>query len=186
MRPLLFGLTALALVAGCSDDDRADRSAINPDGTSAVQIRPVLQVCMEISPGATVDTTATAAGAVPPTNNAFVPLADTDEWCQLGPSQADGTVFEGATARQDAVNGWVVDASLQSTTGQDAWNAIAAQCFQRADTCPTGQISIVVGGVAISVASVQAPEFQGTVQISGTFTETEAVELANLINAGAA
>ncbi len=200
----MTGLAALMLATGCGDGGStvstqgaidsgsmpntaaASESSVNGadlDGF-AIQIRPVVQGCFEVVPG-------TSGGKLPvPT---FVPEDDTalvsfgggTQYCRVGPAQADGTVFEtDATAQLDPTNGWVVTAALRpGAAGEDQWNAIAAQCYERVATCPTGQLAIVVSGVAVSVATIQVPEFKGTVQISGSFTEAEARELARQINA---
>jgi hypothetical protein len=192
MRPLLLLLAALTLVAGCSADGRSgDGSAvIRSEVATALQIRPVLFPCMEVTPkpGATLDTTVGVANALPPEAEGFIPLAGTNRFCQVGPSLADGTVFEDASAIHSVDDVWGVQANfLTGADGVDAWNALAAQCFDRATTCPTGQMAMVVDGVTISVYSVTAPQNVGSVLISGHFTETEggARSLVALINAGA-
>ena len=146
----------------------------------------MLQACFPVTP--TSAETLPTADQLGEGEAGYVPLLNTDQWCQVGPSQADGSIFgPDAEATEDPTQGWMVIATLRpGAEGQDAWNVLAAECFQRLSTCPTGQLAIVLDGVAVSVASVQTPTFEGSVQISGTFTETEAVELANLINAGAA
>lgn len=207
MRPLLLGFAALALVAGCSSDDSSGADTLAPDTGKtviedsssasdtnpapaddefAIQIRPVVSACFEVVPGSSGETIPPPS-AVPAGDTAYVPLLNTDQYCQVGPSQADGTVFEpDATAQFDSVGGtWVVQAPLKAgADGEDIFNALASQCFFQEATCPTGQISIVVDGVAISVASVQIAEFSGSVQISGNFTEADARDLARRINAG--
>ncbi len=70
-------------------------------------------------------------------------------------------------------------------SGEDKWNLLAAQCFQKAATCPTGQIAIVLDGVVISAPVVQTANFSGSVQISGDFKEAEAKDLAKILEFGA-
>ncbi|MEQ1703076.1 MAG: SecD/SecF family protein translocase subunit, partial [Ilumatobacteraceae bacterium] len=60
----------------------------------------------------------------------------------------------------------------------------AGQCYNRAETCPTGQISIELDGTLQSVATVNEPTFTGDVEISGTFSESEAQNLAKVMNSG--
>ena len=210
MRPLLLGLAAFALVAGCSSDDSSGDDILAPDtGVTVVedtagvddknpsptddeftiQVRPVLTACFDIAP-VTSDAAPLSLpppSAVPANETAYIPLAGTANYCQVGPSQADGTVFQPDAQNQfDSVSGtWVVQAPLKAgADGKDIFNALAAQCFEKAATCPTGQIAIVVDGVAISVAAVAVPAFEGNLQLSGNFTEDEARELARRINAG--
>ena len=73
----------------------------------------------------------------------------------------------------------------QGATGIDLFNATAAHCFAQDQTCPTGQLAIVVDGVVISAPTIQEPSFQADqIQITGTpFTEAQATALAAGIDA---
>ncbi|MEI6742714.1 MAG: protein translocase subunit SecD [bacterium] len=103
-----------------------------------------------------------------------------------GPSQADGQVFANDAAAQINNGSWVVAVGLRDgASGEDKWNALAAQCFQKAATCPTGQIAIVLDGTVISAPVVQTANFNGSVQISGDFKEAEAKDLAKILEFGA-
>jgi preprotein translocase subunit SecD len=103
-----------------------------------------------------------------------------------GPSQADGQVFANDAAAQINSGSWVVAVGLRDgANGEDKWNLLAAQCFQKAATCPTGQIAIVLDGVVISAPVVQTANFSGSVQISGDFKEAEAKDLAKVLEFGA-
>ena len=103
-----------------------------------------------------------------------------------GPSQADGQVFAIDAAAQISSGSWVVAVGLRGgASGEDKWNLLAAQCFQKAATCPTGQIAIVLDGVVISAPVVQTANFSGSVQISGDFKEAEAKDLAKILEFGA-
>jgi len=103
-----------------------------------------------------------------------------------GPSQADGQVFANDAAAQINNGSWVVAVGLRSgASGEAKWNALAAQCFQKAASCPTGQIAIVLDGVVISAPVVQTANFSGSVQISGDFKEAEAKDLAKILEFGA-
>ena len=61
---------------------------------------------------------------------------------------------------------------------------IAGQCYQRAETCPSQQLAIVLDDVIQSHPIVQAPSFSGSVSISG-MDESEARSLARVIDRGA-
>lgn len=103
-----------------------------------------------------------------------------------GPSQADGQVFANDAAAQINNGSWVVAVGLRSgASGEDKWNLLATQCFQKASTCPSGQIAIVLDGVVISAPVVQTANFSGSVQISGDFKEAEAKDLAKVLEFGA-
>ena len=103
-----------------------------------------------------------------------------------GPSQADGQVFANDATAQINSGSWVVAVGLRGgASGEDKWNLLAAQCFQKTATCPTGQIAIVLDGVVISAPVVQTANFSGSVQISGDFKEAEAKDLAKILEFGA-
>ena len=103
-----------------------------------------------------------------------------------GPAGATGEVFENDAAAEIVNGAWVVNVSLRDgAAGEGQWNALADQCFSRSVTCPTGQIAIVLDGVVISAPVVETNNFQGSVQISGDFSESEARDLAKILEFGA-
>jgi len=123
-----------------------------------------------------------------PNNSQFLPVAGADppQYCLVVPQQGTGEVFQdnaGATIIPNS--GWGVTVDLRDgTQGNDIWNALASQCFNRAQTCPTGQLAIELDGTLQSVANVQTANFNGSVQISGSFSESDARNLARVINSG--
>ena len=80
--------------------------------------------------------------------------------------------------------GWTVVVGL-SGSGEAEWNALATQCFNRLETCPSGQLAIVLDDVIQSAPVVRQPQFAGDVSISGSFEEGEARSLARVLNRGA-
>jgi preprotein translocase subunit SecD len=105
----------------------------------------------------------------------------------VGPVAATGQVFSN-DASADIINGqWVVLANLRrGPGGQDLWNLIASQCYAGTPTCPTRQLAIVLDGEVISAPVVEQPSFAGgDVQISGSFNEREARDLAKILQFGA-
>jgi hypothetical protein len=109
--------------------------------------------------------------------------------CKLGPAGGTGQVFA-ADAKALLVtsepDGWGVTVSLKpGPTGEALWNALASDCYNATATCPTRQLAIELDGLIISAPTVQQPEFSGTVQITGAFTETQATALADVLNSGA-
>jgi preprotein translocase subunit SecD len=123
-----------------------------------------------------------------PENSQFLPVqgANPPQYCLVGPQQGTGEVFQdNATATIITNSGWGVTVDLRDgAAGNDIWNALASQCFNNTETCPTGQLAIELDGTLQSVATVQTDNFQGSVQISGSFTESEARNLARVINSG--
>jgi len=123
-----------------------------------------------------------------PNNSQFLPVqgADPPQYCLVGPQQGTGEVFEdNATATVIPLTGWGIQVDLRpGAQGDDIWNALASQCFNTTELCPTGQLAIELDGTLQSVANVQDDNFQGSVQISGEFSESEARNLARVINSG--
>lgn len=103
-----------------------------------------------------------------------------------GPAGADGQVFKNDAAAEISAGGWVVNVGLKDgSEGEGRWNALANECFSKSQTCPTGQIAIVLDGEVISAPVVQTNNFSGSVQISGNFSESEARDLAKILEFGA-
>jgi preprotein translocase subunit SecD len=104
----------------------------------------------------------------------------------LGSAEATGEVFSNDSAAEVSNGAWVVVAQLKSgAAGEDQWNALAGKCYAGGADCPTKQIAIILDGEVISAPVVQAPSFDNSVQISGSFTEKEANELARVLQFGA-
>ncbi len=123
-----------------------------------------------------------------PNSSQFLPVANAKppQYCLVGPQQGTGEVFQdNAQATIITNSGWGVTVDLRDgAAGNDIWNALASQCFNRTQTCPTGQLAIELDGTLQSVANVQTDNFKGSVQISGQFSESEARNLARVINSG--
>ena len=105
----------------------------------------------------------------------------------VGPAGASGKIFKN-DARADVQTGeWTVVVSLRDgAEGDVQWNKLAADCFNRTEVCPTGQLAMVLDGTVISAPTVNEPEFTGgSVQISGSFTANEARDLAKILEFGA-
>ncbi|MEI8239558.1 MAG: protein translocase subunit SecD [Actinomycetota bacterium] len=123
-----------------------------------------------------------------PTKSQILPLhgSQPPEYCPVGPAQGTGEVFNSnASATIIPGKGWGVVVDLRSgAKGEDVWNNLASQCYNTESTCPTKQIAIELDGSLQSVATVETPTFNGSVQISGSFTQSDATNLARVINSG--
>ena len=103
-----------------------------------------------------------------------------------GPAAADGQVFKNDAAAEISNGGWVVTVGLKDgSEGEGKWNALANECFTKSQTCPTGQLAIVLDGEVVSAPVVQTNNFSGSVQITGDFSEREARDLAKILEFGA-
>jgi len=121
-----------------------------------------------------------------PTATVIVQNTDGSEIYQLGPSFATGEVFNNDATADIISGGWGVRVTLKNgAAGSDLWNIGAAQCFAKSTTCPTGRMAIVLDGVVQSAPSVNQPSFSGGVDITGSFKESEAKDLARVLKSGA-
>ncbi len=104
---------------------------------------------------------------------------------QLGPSLADGTIVSTARAEAPQISGdWKVSFELTGR-GSGTFDAIAAKCKPPDPAvCPSGQLGIVLDGVVQSAPSINVASFGGQGEISGTFTEREAKDLALVLRYG--
>jgi preprotein translocase subunit SecD len=120
-------------------------------------------------------------------NATVVVLGKNGDVYSAGPAGASGLVFSNDASAEINNGTWsVVVGLLKGTAGEDIWNALSTRCFNKDETCPTGQIAIVLDGEVISAPVVQQAVFTGgNVQISGSFTEAEARDLAKILEFGA-
>ncbi len=115
----------------------------------------------------------------------------------LGAAALRGTAVSSADAKLAGVAGdWVVNLSFTGE-GIKAFNALAAQCanpvpgicspvgLNSQTQQPAGAVAIVLDGVVVSAPTIQSANFQrDQVQISGSFTEREAKDLALVLRYG--
>ena len=94
---------------------------------------------------------------------------------ELGPVVLDGTIVKSAKALQNSVTGqWRVDFSM-TQSGSVAFDGMAAKEY--------GQlVAIVLDDDVISAPQINATHFQGSAQVTGTFTERSARQLAQILN----
>lgn len=132
----------------------------------------------------TTTTTPLPTTPTPPTGSDVLRTIDGGA-CLVGPPAGSGEIFGRGSASVEfsGTQGWVVVADLTGD-GEQAWNAIAAQCFSGTERCPSKQLAIVLDDVVQSAPTVQSPSFSGSVSISG-MDESEARSLARVIDRGA-
>ncbi len=118
-----------------------------------------------------------------PGNNVILPyLGHPGVRYLLGKSELTGQAIGKAVAQQDQLGAWVVNYTL-TKTGSPAWDAVAKQNFHQA-------LAIELDGVVQSAPLIQPAQatftsFAGTGQISGSFTEQGAKNLAIAMEFGA-
>lgn len=155
---------------------RDQREAVDAvDVAGIVTLRPVVQCAP----------TAALAEADPELED-VLPIRDTEESCLVGAVGGTGEVFSRGSASPtlDPQQGWGVSVDL-SGGGQPVWNQIASECFNGGPTCPSRQLAIVLDDVIQSAPVVNAPNFPGSVSITGDFSEDEARALSRVLNRGA-
>jgi hypothetical protein len=144
--------------------------------TDPVQLRPVTAECVS-DPG----TTNTPSN---PAATQSLPIVGVLQQCEVGPSVGTGAIFERDAAVQpiDPDTPAITVTLRPGADGTDVWNALAGHCYDRDTVCPTQQLAIELGGWLYSVATVQTPVFEGSVQITGAWTDLDAAALTDALN----
>ncbi|HEY6533316.1 MAG TPA: protein translocase subunit SecD [Acidimicrobiales bacterium] len=119
-----------------------------------------------------------------------VPLCEDGELTAVlvvGPVGLTGNALDTARATLGPDGKWTVSPVFKGgDDGIGQFNAIASQCFQKAATCPTGQLAAVLDGKVITAPTINAPVFSADqIEISGSFTESEAKDVALKLKYGA-
>lgn len=101
----------------------------------------------------------------------------------LGPTTVLGKAVSTASA---AFQGeWTVHLEMTGE-GITGFNTLAAECFNRAPSCPTGLLAITLDGEVVSAPAIREPTFErDQISISGGFGEGEAKDLALILRYGA-
>ena len=174
-------------VAASSGWRRSAPPTTQPEATTTTATDQSSTTSVDAASTTTVAESAPPATLFPPSN------PDTTEirplkgggYCQVGPQGGTGEVFQDNAAARVQTGQWTVDVSLRNgAAGEGVWNALAARCYSRDASCPSGQLAIELDGEIISAPTVNEPRFIGNVQISGSFKESEARNLANVLKSG--
>ena len=104
---------------------------------------------------------------------------------QLGPTAATGRIVSGAAAELEGGT-WTVRLEIKGGDAIASFNAIAALCNAQDQTvCPTGQLAIVLDSEVVSAPSISQPSYErDQIQISGSFDQSEAKDLALVLRYG--
>jgi preprotein translocase subunit SecD len=101
----------------------------------------------------------------------------------LAPTALSGRDTSGAKSEFAQGQGYAVNLDLKGS-GSDKINRLAAESFSKPP--PQNQMAIVLDGVVQSAPAFQTQDFgSGPVQITGSFTQGEAEDLANILQYGA-
>ena len=175
----LILVSAVALgVSACGDRSLdGDTGTVPSNDVFSVTLRPVI-TCSPVESGITVPTVGNSSD---PASMAVITIDG--ESCQLGPTAATGAVFADDAKATLADPEWVVNVGIRpGPAGADLLNVVTAKCYQRVAGCASGQMALVVDGNVVMRASVMAPEFAGSLQIAGNYTQEQAEALAVALN----
>ncbi|MDA8270980.1 MAG: protein translocase subunit SecD [Actinomycetota bacterium] len=112
------------------------------------------------------------------TKNVLLPIkGDATSRYIVGPSLLTGAALKSAFAAVNSSGNWVVNFTLTSA-GSPKFDAIATKYYQQ-------QLAVVLDGIVESAPTINAKTFGGQGQISGTFTQTQAQDLALVLSYGA-
>ena len=161
----------LVELPGITDEDEAEAAREKIGQTAQLTVHPVLR------------TVANPDAEPRNPDNQILP-SDSGDVIELGPPALQGDDITGAQAALQEVQ-WVVNVDF-SDEGSDAFGELSAEaaCAQGAQN----RIAIVLDGEVISSPGVSIScggAIRNTTQISGSFTDTEAQDLAALIEGGA-
>jgi preprotein translocase subunit SecD len=176
--------TATASSSGSSSTtDTSGTSTSTTDATSGVSA--ALQAKYEALDCTKPAQRAKASEGTKPTDNVVACGQIDKQWVKylLGPSQIDGKHVSSADAVFDTQsgNGWVVNLSFDSK-GSSQFTSVTKNLA--AQSSPNNQFAIDLDGNVVSAPSVSSTLSGGTAQISGSFTQQSATDLANVLKYG--
>ncbi len=120
----------------------------------------------------------TPVTGVPDTKNALLPIkGTTGSRYIVGPALLTGSALQSAYAGVDSSGTWSVSFSLTSA-GSPKFDAIATKYYQQ-------QLAIVLDGIVESAPTINAKTFGGQGNITGSFTQAQAQDLALVLKYGA-
>ena len=185
------GSNVVIQLPGVQDTDRV----LNLVGqTAQLRFRPVLASIPKPAEGEGQQIPLTPREEDKPEAKVILPgkQGGADFLFELGPSLADGRIVDTARAEAPTVGeGWKVTFEL-TNSGAGVFDGIASKCYPTPDpqVCPAqqgaqfGAIAIVLDGVVKSAPTINTNQFQGTGQITGSFGEREAKDLALVLRYG--
>jgi len=178
----------VGLLAGCGGGSttRATTSTTGGTGDTWFEMRPVVEVS---PPPCTGDTTPSeertecyrlGGRLVGPSG---IVLAKAVEGVSVPEGCPEGQKVcyvpgSPSTASAPALASWSVALTL-SGEALDAFNAVAATCFERTSPAPSGQIAMVLDGTVVAAPTIQQSRYSADqFQVGGPFTEAQARDLA--------
>ncbi|MGI8686265.1 MAG: preprotein translocase subunit SecD, partial [Acidimicrobiales bacterium] len=167
---------------------RASGALAAAQGATTTTAAPATTTVPTTAPATPTPVAPTAPAAIPTTSReddkpeaiVVLPLQEGGKITgryRLGPSELSGKAVKGATAQFDQTrSAWLVNFTLTGSGSTD-FDALAARNVGK-------QVAIVLDGVVKSAPTIQQAEFNGSGQITGSFTEGEAKDLALVLRYG--
>jgi preprotein translocase subunit SecD len=132
----------------------------------------------------TIPKTTTPEEDTDPSVPVILPSKDGSVRYSLGGTNVLGSAVSTASATFNNVE-WTVHLEMTGK-GIDGFNALAKECFGHTQACPSGQLAITLDGLVVSAPTIQEQQFaRDQIQISGSFDEGEAKDLALVLRYGA-
>lgn len=173
-----LALTLMVVAAACGTSSLdGDTGTVERNDVFAVTVRPVIG-CTPLESGVTVVPTGNPAD---PASMVVLPIDG--QACQLGPTDAAGSVFAGDAVAEQSGGEWMVTVGIRpGADGETPLNVVADKCYQKVAGCASGQMALVIDGIVVMSASVMTPQFTGSLQIAGAYDEQQAKAVALALN----
>src|SRR3546814_19834752 len=80
---------------------------------------------------------------------------------------------------------WTVALEIKGGDAIDTFNAVAAECFNATQTCPSQRLAIVLDSKVMSAPNIPQPSYErDQISISGSFTESDAKDHSLVLRYG--
>jgi preprotein translocase subunit SecD len=155
--------------------------------TADTSIPPALQAKFKALDCTDVKQRQAISGVAKPADKVVACGQVQNQWVKyvLGPSLIDGKRVSGASAAFDNQqgNGWVVNLNFDSK-GASQFTKVTGDLAKQTSSPPLNQFAIDLDGDVVSAPSVSYALSGGSAQISGSFTQNSAEDLANVLKYG--
>jgi preprotein translocase subunit SecD len=178
-------LTAEPGTVGASDPTATSETTVTGASSDPLAVDPATGGLTDAACTATL-----SADQLNPTGEALLPQCRNGVLIatyKVGPVGLTGSALDTARANLGQSGQWVVQPVFKDNAdGIGKFNGAASQCYSKSATCPSGQLAIILDGQVISAPSINAASFKADqIEISGSFTERTAKDLATALKYGA-
>lgn len=185
--------TATTVAPLAADAPTADAPTAEPADVTADPNAAADPLAIDPATGGLTDAacaTSLSSDQLNPTGDALLPQCRDKRLVatyKVGPVGLTGSALDTARANLGQSGQWVVAPVFKDNAdGIGKFNGAAGQCYSKAATCPSGQLAIVLDGQVLSAPSINAASFKADqIEISGSFNERSAKDLATALKYGA-